>query len=277
VGQASLRAALSFCVVLLSATTSVVAAELKPEAAAAFERYASAAEAAIAADIEDPNRFLRILHADPAARQTVEEELRTGQVAVARLQTTERGKRIEIPDGLVHHWLGAVFLRGVRIADAVALMQDYDRHAEVFRPAIAQSKMLERDGDRFHVFLRFSMKKVITVVVNTESTAEFRRLATDRVVSAIRSTRVQELEAPGTPQEREKPIGHDGGFLWRLNSYWRFLERDGGTYIECETLTLTRRIPVGFGWIIGPFVTSLPRELLASTLQTTRKALGSRL
>jgi hypothetical protein len=277
VGQASLRAALSFGVVLLSATTSVVAAELKPEAVAAFERYASAAEAAIAADIEDPNRFLRILHADPAARQTVEEELRTGQVAVARLQTTEHGKRIEIPDGLVHHWLGAVFLRGVPIADAVALMQDYDRHAEVFRPAIAQSKTLERDGDRFHVFLRFSMKKVITVVVNTESTAEFRRLATDRVVSAIRSTRVQELEAPGTPQEREKPIGHDGGFLWRLNSYWRFLERDGGTYIECETLTLTRRIPVGFGWIIGPFVTSLPRELLASTLQTTRKALGSRL
>lgn len=155
------------------------------------------------------------------------------------------------------------------------MMQDYDRHDEIFRPAIAQARTIEREGDRFRIFLRFFMKRVVTVVVNTESLAEFTQLAPERVVSAIRSTRIQELESPGTPQEREKPIGRDGGYLWRLNSYWRFLERDGGTYIECETLTLTRGIPIGFRWIVGPFVTGLPREFLTSILQTVRKALGA--
>ncbi len=275
-----MKSHLVLCVVVLvvlGGEAPASAADLKSETVAAFDRYQRAAEAAIAADIDSPERFLRILHVDPASRQDAEEQLRTGGVAVAKLQVTEQGKRIAIPDGLVHHWMGAVFVPGTRIGDAVALMQDYDRHHTIFRPAIAQSKTLDHDGDRFRLFLRFFMKKVITVVVNTDSTAEFTHLASNRVVSAIRSTRVQELEEPGTPREREKPVGRDGGYLWRLNSYWRFLERDGGTYIECESLTLTRGIPIGFGWIVGPFVTSLPRELLASTLQTTRKTLvGSR-
>jgi hypothetical protein len=71
-------------------------------------------------------------------------------------------------------------------------------------------------------------------------------------------------------------VGHDSGYLWRLNSYWRFLERDGGVYIQCESLTLTRDVPTGFGWLIRPFVTSIPRETLTFTLQTTRDTLSAR-
>jgi hypothetical protein len=268
-------AALLPAIVLLAASAPLRAAELKPETVAAFERYQRAAEAAIAADIETAERFLRILHTAPDGTRNRQDQLHKGEVAVARLQVTENGKRIPIPDGLVHHWMGAVFVPGARVADAVAMMQDYDRHAEIFRPAIARARTIDRDGDRFRIFLRFFMKKVITVVVNTESTAVFTRLTPQRTVSAIRSTRIQELESAGTPHEREKPVGRDGGYLWRLNSYWRFLEQDDGTYIECETLTLTRSIPIGFGWIVGPFVTGLPRELLAATLQTARKALGA--
>ena len=101
----------------------------------------------------------------------------------------------------------------------------------------------------------------------------FTRRDADRVSSTIRSTRIAEVENPGTAAERELTIGRDGGYLWRLNSYWRFLERDGGTYIECESLTLTRSIPLGFGWLIGPFVTSIPRETLTMTLEATRRTL----
>ena len=67
--------------------------------------------------------------------------------------------------------------------------------------------------------------------------------------------------------------GKGGGYLWRLNSYWRFEERDGGVYLECESVSLTRDIPFGLGWAVGPFVTSLPRESLEFTLDTTRKTL----
>ena len=57
------------------------------------------------------------------------------------------------------------------------------------------------------------------------------------------------------------------------NSYWRFLQRDNGVYIQCESITLTRGIPTGLGWLVRPFVTSIPRETLAFTLETTRKRL----
>src|SRR5205807_8610257 len=86
------------------------------------------------------------------------------------------------------------------------------------------------------------------------------------------STRIAEVVDPGQPGEREKPVGHDGGFLWRLNSYWRFVERDGGVFVECESISLTRDIPTGLGWMIGPFVTSIPKESLEHTLGSTRSA-----
>ena len=113
-------------------------------------------------------------------------------------------------------------------------------------------------------------------MVNSDHEAHFVRMSPDRAHSRIASTRVAEVEEPDTPREREKPVGHDGGYLWRLNSYWRLLSRDGGTYVECESISLTRGIPTGFGWLIGPFVTSIPRETLEFTLETTRRTLSSR-
>jgi hypothetical protein len=138
---------------------------------------------------------------------------------------------------------------------------------------VAQSRLIARDGDRFTFFLRFFMKKVITVVVNSDHEARFTRHDTGRAESRIHSTRVAEVEEPGTAREREKPVGHDGGYLWRLNSYWRFQQRDDGVYLQCESISLTRGIPFGLGWVVRPFVTSIPRETLAFTLETTRKAL----
>ena len=249
------------------------AADLKPSTVAAFARYQRVAEADMQRDLASPDRFLRALPADAVKRRAALEQLQRGVVVVERLTALDGGRRIDIPDGLGHHWIGVVFVPGVSVDAAVTLMQAYDRHAEYFRPNVVRSKTLDRDGDRLSLYLRFYFKKVISVTVNTESVAEFTRHAPDRVSSAIRSTRIAEVEDADTPRERELPVGHDGGFLWRLNSYWRFLEQDGGTYIECESLTLTRGIPLGFGWLIGPFVTSIPRETVALTLAATRKTL----
>jgi hypothetical protein len=76
----------------------------------------------------------------------------------------------------------------------------------------------------------------------------------------------------GEPGERELPPGNDHGFLWRLYSYWRFEERDGGVYVECQAISLTRSVPTGFGWLIEPIIRQLPRESLANTLRATRAA-----
>jgi hypothetical protein len=63
--------------------------------------------------------------------------------------------------------------------------------------------------------------------------------------------------------------------MWALNSYWRFLERDGGVYVECQAVSLSRDIP----WPLRllPFVPGiigdLPKESLEGTLTATRDAL----
>jgi hypothetical protein len=257
----------------LAAALSVAgvhAAELHDRTAAAFDRYTAATEA----QMDDAGR--RFLHVDglpDAQRRSALQAVERGEVVIDRKATLDRGKTIAVPDGLLHHWIGTVFVPGARLDQALVLMQDYDRHADIFKPAIVRSKLVSRDGDTYRVFLRFSMKKVITVVVNTDNEARFKRLARDRAESRIRSLRVAEVEAPGTAGEREKPVGNDGGFLWRLNTYWRFLERDGGTFIQCEAVSLSRGIPIGLGWLIGPFVTSIPRESLLFTLERTRKTL----
>jgi hypothetical protein len=180
-----------------------------------------------------------------------------------------------VPDGLIHHWIGTTFISGATVDRGVALLQDYDRHSELYAPIVTRSKLLKRSGDTFVSFLRFRQKKVITVVVNTENEARFSRPGPGRAEVRIHSTRVAEVEHPDTPREAEKPVGNDGGYLWRLNTYWRLLEADGGVYLQCESVTLTRGIPIGLGWLIGPFVTSIPRESLEFTLETSRRLLSS--
>lgn len=250
------------------ASSPMSAAELQPRTAAAFDRYVQTAEAQMRGAT-----FLWIDGMTEAERREKRGELEQGLVAMERLRVKDSGKEIEIPGGLVHHWIGAVFVPGATVDRAVALMQDYNRHAEIFKPAITRSTITNRNGELFHVALRFQMKKIITVVVNTDNEARFTRVGPDRVQSRIISQRVAEVEDPDTPQEREKPVGRDGGYLWRLNTYWHFLEREGGTYVQCEAISLTRSIPIAFRWLIGPFVTSIPRESLEFTLATVRKTL----
>jgi hypothetical protein len=256
--------------VWVSTAQPVTPAELQPRTIAAFDHYVKLSETRMNAG--GPFLWVDALP-EPEQRSRLN-QLRQGSLIIERLTTREGGKEIDIPDGLVHHWVGLVFIPGATVDAAVGLLQDYNRHAEIYKPAVARSKLLARDGDTFRVYLRFFQKKVITVVVNSEHEARFNREGRDRAQSRIHSTRIAEIEAPDTPGEREKPVGQDGGYLWRLNTYWRFLERDGGTYLQCESITLTRGIPVGFGWLIRPFVTGIPRESLEFTLTTTRRTLA---
>jgi hypothetical protein len=273
---AARRRQLTVSVVVLAmlppATPPVGAAELQAKTAAAFERYAYATERRLD-DRQEP--FLYIDRLPGEERQKTTAALQRGELFIQRLSTKENGRDIDVDDGIVHHWMGVVFVPGITLDRAVALLQDYDRHSQVYAPNVARSKTLSRDGDRFRVYLRFFMKKVVTVVVNSEHEARFTRDGADRAASRIRSTRIAEVDDPGTSEEKELPVGRDSGYLWRLNSYWRFLERDGGVYIQSESVTLTRGIPTGLGWVVRPFVTSIPRDTLTFTLETTRTALST--
>jgi hypothetical protein len=133
--------------------------------------------------------------------------------------------------------------------------------------------VIKRDGDDFKVSLRLRDQNVVTVVLDTEYDVHYVRVDRERACSQSYSTRIAEVERVGQRDERDKPPGHDNGYLWRLNSYWRFWGRDGGVYVQLEAISLTRDIPEGLGWLVRPFINTIPKESLVFTLERTRSAL----
>jgi hypothetical protein len=248
------------------------AAELKPETIAAYKHYLQITEANVDAELARGEPYLWIDTLPPPSRAADYAELRKGNLVIERLETLEHGKTISIPGGLVHHWIGTVFIPGATLAQTLDFMEDYNHKQDYFHPDIQRSKILRRDGDDFLVNLRFYKKKVITTVIDTDHQVHYHLVDATHAWSRSHTTRIQEVENSGEATERLEPQGHDRGFLWSMDTYWRFQEKDGGTYVECQSLSLTRDIPTGLGWMVAPFVTSVPRESLTFTLVTARSA-----
>jgi hypothetical protein len=241
------------------------AAELRPETVQAFERYVRETEARLEQRLRPDGKFLWV---DEEPQREV--QVRQGQVAIENRSGRDT---IAVPGGLIHEWIGAVFIPGVTLGKTLAIVQDYDHNQDNYKPEVLASRLVSRDGNDFKVYLRLMKKKVITVILDTDYDVRYFPLGSGRCHSRAYSTRIAEVRNAGKRDERILPPGQDSGFLWRLYTYWRFQERDGGVYVECEAISLTRAIPAGLGWLIEPIVTTLPRESLANTLRETRAAL----
>jgi hypothetical protein len=259
------------CVLATLEAQPSAAAELKPETLAAFNRYAVARNAQFDEEVQhDP--FLWA-DAQPAAkRASCYNQLQGQGVVIEQLDRVVNGKKFEVPDGMVHHWLGIIFIPGMKVAAVVALVEDYDHHSKYYAPEVVRSKLVSRDGDHFLTYLRFFKKHILSVTIDTWHEAWYRALSATRELSRSQITRAQEVENAGQADELLRPEGDDHGFLWRMNTYWKFEEKDGGTYVQCESITLTRAIPALLKPIIEPFVTSVPRESLVGVLTHTRTA-----
>ena len=264
--------ALLVCVALLAQPAAASPIELKKETLEAFARYARIREAQIDEELRRENPFLWIDTLPEARRQDAYAHLKRGEVYIERRKLLNAGKEIECPDGMIHHWMGTVFIPGVTLERTIAFVQDYDHHATNYAPDVLISKTLERNGNDFKIHMRFMKKKVITVVTDTWQDVHYVPLSATRLHSRAITTRVQEVENAGEPDEQYKPPGTGGGFMWHLYTYWRFEERDGGVYIQCEAISLTLDIPWFAKWL-SPFLTGVPKESLMFTLGTTRTKL----
>jgi len=257
--------------------SEVLSADLKPQTLEAFSRYVQATETRIREE-RRPEAFLYIENLPEPRRSQVADQLRRGEIFMERLRTRDAtGHEIEAPDAIIHHWVGAVFIPGATLRQTLDLVQDYDHHQEFYKPEVVRSRLVSHQGNDFAVYYRLRKKKIITVTLNTNYDVHYFPLDARHCYSQSYSTRIAEVADADTPQEHEKPVGHDGGFLWRLYSYWRFEEKDGGAYVECEAVSLTRDIPTGLGWLIKPFITSIPRESLQMTLGSTRAGVLARM
>jgi hypothetical protein len=202
--------------------------------------------------------------------------LRAGEAVLRRLGRNGAGGNLEVPGGMIHDWEGIIFIPGVKIDDVLKVLQDYDHHATFYAPDVAKARVESRDGDHFLVFLRFRRHNIVTVVLNTEHNVTYWRDSPLRAHSRSSAVRISQVEDPNGPHEKEKAPGEDDGFLWRMETWWRMEERDGGVYVQNQVVTLTRDIPAGLAWLIEPFITKIPLETLEFTLQATRKAVLNR-
>lgn len=198
-----------------------------------------------------------------------------GHVSMIRVPSPAPGVAPpSVPDGRIHHWAGAIFMPNARVGDVVNYIKERaGRESDAFEDVTA-SKLLSRDGDRLRVYMKLKRDSIISVSYNTEHAVAYRHLSPTRASSRSVATRIAELIDPGTPQEREKPIGNDHGFLWRLDAYWRFEQANGGVLIECESVSLSRSVPALLRPFILGTVERIARESLDKTLVSLRAELN---
>jgi hypothetical protein len=196
--------------------------------------------------------------------------LRAGEQMIERVPPATG---IDLPGAMLHHWRGTAFAPGATAADFERLMKNFEAYPKVYAPQVEKASIITHQGDHYQAQIRTRQKHVILVVLDTTFDTEFGRLDGNHGYNTSRSTQILEIEAPGTPKERSLDPKNDHGFLWRLNTYWSCEERDGGLYMQIESVSMSRSIPEALGWAVKPFVESVPRESLEFTLRATTDAL----
>jgi len=269
-------AAVPVFVLLLLALTAAHAAETRPSPATvkAWDRYLAWADQKVKREVADPKRFLIRDFLPQAEQAAVQRALESGAVYVDRIRgVVPREVKLEVPDGEIHHWWGAVLVPDIGMAQLMRFLQDYGNHAGRFSD-VEKSRLIERQGNYFKFFFRLRRSKaLVTVYYNSEQECDYHERSPDQIWSQSNATKIAELDAPGTPSEREKGPGEDRGFLWRLVSWWRFQQTPKGVIVECESASLSRDIPFIVKLIPGvaAYIRSTPKESLESILLAVRQ------
>jgi len=260
-------ATLLLLTLVLASGSQSAAADLKLETLAAWARYLQSVDAHVAGQTVDGRSIF--LSADAQAERN-QPLLRRGEVVMTQIKPPQAA---EVPSGLIHHWIGTVFIPGVTLADVLAVERDYDRYPQWFGPTITHAILLERTRDRDDVAIRYIQSALfVTVVLEAEYDIRYFQVDPTKLYSIGRSIRVQEIHNYGKPEERKLPVDDASGYLWRIHGIARYEQRDNGVYLEQETIGLSRRIPASLRWLVEPAVRRMSRELLRKSLEQTRNA-----
>jgi putative flippase GtrA len=251
------------------ASDDYMAAELQPRTLAAWEAYQR--------QVDDRYRKDATFAHDAFGRdKNWRGVARGGAIAMFEAERPlPGGQTVDVPDGTINHWVGAVFIPGATLPDVLQdLKQNAGKESQSYEDVIA-SKLIERNGERLRVFLKLRRDSVITVHYNTEHDVEYRTIDATHASSRSMATKIAELANAGTSTEREKKPGEDRGFLWRLNAYWRYEQVPGGVLIECESISLSRSIPFALRLFVTRAVKGIARESLEKTLRGLRGTLAA--
>jgi hypothetical protein len=171
-----------------------------------------------------------------------------------------QGRTIDVPGGTIYEWRGSVRVHGVTVRQVVdALLTPGIRQEDV-----AESRVLEQHGDSLRMYLKLVRRVIVAVTYDTEHDVQYVRRSQGFATSRSVATSIVETG------------GADRGFLWRLNSYWRYRQVGDAVQIDVLSLSLSRDIPWMVRPIAQPIIDHVGRESMSRTLDTVRQRATSR-
>jgi putative flippase GtrA len=167
------------------------------------------------------------------------------------------GRTIAVPDGTIHEWRGSITVRGI----SVAALVDALSNPGLPPPSddVLEARVLNRRDDNLSVYLKLTRTAVVTVTYDTEHDVAFERRSRSFATSRSVATRIRETG------------GGDRGFLWKLNSYWRYRQVGDDVQIDVLSLSLSRSVPAIARPIASPLINRIARESLVRTLEAMRR------
>jgi hypothetical protein len=264
-----MRPSLLLMSIIFATAVSTFALELDPQALAAWDGYLATIKTQMQARLTGAMPFLWIDQAPGRAQR-----LKAGEIIVSPLA---RSNPVPVSHGLLHHWIGAVFVPGATIQDLADVVSDYSAYNQIYRPTIVKAELLGSTAQE-QTFSILWVQRVLfaTEAFHTEFNSSYVPLNGDRGYRTFFTTSIQQIEHYGERDERKLPVDEGSGYVWRLATFVRFEQRDGGLYLEMEVLGLSRDLPRSLQLLLGPIISHIPREALAAKLGQTREAIRSR-
>jgi len=167
------------------------------------------------------------------------------------------GRTLPIPGGTIHEWRGSVRVHGVTVDQLVQALQI----PGLPPPAedILEARVLRHDAEGLLVFLKLTRTAVITVTYDTEHRVAFARRSRGFATSRSASTSIREVG------------NSDSGFLWRLNSYWRYRQSGDDVIVDVLSVSLSREVPFIARAVAAPVIDRIGRESMRRTLQAVQR------
>jgi hypothetical protein len=244
---------------------TIHAASLEPITSKEWEEYVESASVRMEQRLTPGKTFLWVDEGpDRLAR------VRAGDVAVSPLGA-QSPKRV--PSGLIHDWVGAVFIAHATMRDVLDVVGDYARYKDWYQPTVIDSKVIttSKATDRFSMLL-VNKSLFLKTAFDTDYESCYIHVDDRRGYSVSRTTRIQEIEEYGAATQHVLHEGEGSGIVWGLFGIARYMERDGGVYIELEAIGLSRDIPASLRWLVEPIVRRVSRGSLSATLRQTANA-----
>ena len=253
----------------VAAASAVFSASLTPRLQQSFNRYIQLTEERLAGSLNAQGFMYLNLTAEQRAK------VRSGEVVVVSKKTLDNGKEIDMPGGLVQDWVGLLFIPKATITQVRSVLQDYPSYKQFYKPDVIESKLIDHKGNEYDISLRLYKEQFVKVALNGIYHVTYGDLDPRHMYVNSRSTQITQAKSASKPDAGDRTLGHDDGFLWALNSYWRFEQADGGVYAQLEAVSLSRDLPFGLGWLKG-FLQKFPADSMQSTLSGTKQAVEAR-